>query len=132
MLLERTRQNASKIIALTASKRGEEFDPGEGTNTFGETRNFLSIERFLQSLKPIDDKDLFILSRRFPLLDVSPFKCNEMYSSLQDILYTLLPCTTPVLETVRYEDHHPCYSSTTLDRLWYDGAQSSVSHDPSW
>lgn len=91
---------------------------------------FFFFESCLQSLKPIDDKTLFILPRGFPLLDVFPFKCNQMYSSPK--IFCILCFLAQLLETVRYEDHHVCFSSTTSDRLWYDGAQSSVSHDPSW
>ena len=113
-------------------KKGEDLDLGEGTNTSGETRNllFFFLESCLQSLKPTDDKTLFILPRGFPLLDVLPFKCNQMYSSPK--IFCILCFLAQPLVTVRYEDHHLCFSSTTPDRLWYDGAQSSVSHDPSW
>lgn len=68
---------------------------------------FFFFESCLQSLKPIDDKTLFILPRGFPLLDVLPFKCNQMYSSPK--IFCIICFLAQLLETVRYEDHHLCF-----------------------
>ena len=131
-LLERTRQNARKITARTTRKKGRGAWPRWRYKHLwrNEEFTFFFLESCLQSLKPTDDKTLFILPTGFPLLDFLPFKCNQMYSSPK--IFCILCFLAQLLVTVRYEDHHLCFSSTTPDRLWYDRTQSSVSHDPSW
>ena len=120
-LLERTLQNASKITARTTRKKGR------GSWPRWRCKHLWRDEEFTFFLKVA-----YSLSSRqtIPLLDVLPFKCNQMYSSPK--IFCILCFLAQLLETDRYEDHHVCFSSTTSDRLWYDGAQSSVSHDPSW
>lgn len=130
-LLERTRQNinASNITARTTRKKGR------GAWPRWRYKHLWRDEEFTFFFSKVDyslssRQTLFILPRGFPLLDVLPFKCNQMYSSPK--IFCILCFLAQLLVTVRYEDHHLCFSSTTPDRLWYDGAQSSVSHDSSW